>query len=79
MPFEEAMKRAGSFEALLPHLRKKRTLAVRYSELRTWPELEVESGPGETPPDWWDEARTDPATGRVILKKPDLHVRIRTS
>jgi hypothetical protein len=77
MPFEEAVKRAGSFEALLPHLRAKRILA-RYQELRSWPELEVESGPGEIPPDWWDEARVDPATGRVILKKPDLRVRLRS-
>jgi hypothetical protein len=76
MPFEEAMKRAGSFQALVPHLRERRILA-RCHELRTWPELEVESGPGEIPPDWWDEARIDPATGRVILKKPDIRVHIR--
>ena len=37
----------------------------------------MESGPGEIPPDWWDEARIDPATGRVILKKPDIRVHIR--
>jgi hypothetical protein len=76
MPFEEAIKRAGSFEALRPHLRERRILA-RHGELRTWPELEVESGPGETSPDWFDGARIDPATGRVILKKPDLQVCIR--
>ena len=76
MPYEEALTRARSFEALAPHLRAKRILA-RYNELRTWPELEVDSGPGEIPSDWWDEARIDPATGRVILKKPDLRVFIR--
>ena len=37
MPFAEALERAGSFEALLPHLREGRILA-RYHGLYTWPE-----------------------------------------
>ena len=76
MPFEEALARAGSLEALRPHLREVRILA-QHSGLRTWPEGAVESGPGDILPDWWADARVDPANGRVIFKKPGLQVIIR--
>jgi hypothetical protein len=76
MPLAEALERAGSFEALLPHLREGRILA-QHCGLHTWPEGAAESGPGDIPPDWWPDARVDRATGRLIFKKPGLQVTIR--
>ena len=76
MPFAEALARAGSFEVLLPHLREVRILA-RHHGLYACPGGEAVSGPGDIDPDFWAEARFDPATGRVILKKPDVRVQIR--
>jgi hypothetical protein len=73
MPFAEALKRAGSLEALLPHLREGRILA-RHKGLFTWPEARPKSGPGNIRPEWWANARVDPATGRVILTTPGSRI-----
>ena len=50
MPFAEAVKRAGSFEALRPHLREGRILA-HHNGLYSWPGGEAMSGPGDIPPE----------------------------
>jgi hypothetical protein len=73
MPFAKALARAGSFEALLPHLRGGRILA-RHKGLFTWPEARWKSGPGNIRPEWWANARVDPATGRVILTTPGSRI-----
>ena len=73
MPFAEALERAGSFEALLPHLREGSILA-RCQGIYSWPSGRAESGPRDIPPEWWAKARIDPATGRVILTAPGARV-----
>jgi len=76
MPFAEAVERAGSFEASRPHLRGARILA-QHEGLYSFPDGEAAGEPGKIPPDWWEEARVDPSTGRVIFKKEELRVVIR--
>jgi hypothetical protein len=68
MPWEEALERAGSFEALLPPLREGRILA-RHQGLCGWPGGTKTDGPGHIPRDWWANAHNDPATGLVIFKQ----------
>jgi hypothetical protein len=67
MPFAEAVERAGSFEALLPHLRGSRILA-RHGGLYSWPDGAACGGPGIISADWWADARD--VIGRVIFKRP---------
>jgi hypothetical protein len=74
MSFAEAVKRAGSFEALRPHLREGRILS-EHCGLYSWPEGEPKSEPGHIPRDWWAEARVDPATGRVIFRGIRVSIR----
>lgn len=73
MPLHEAEQHAGSFEAMLPHLREGRILA-RHGGLYFWREMpdggreiEVHSGPGYVTQESWARARKDPETGRVIF------------
>jgi hypothetical protein len=66
MPLAEGVKRAGSFEALLPYLRDGRILARR-DGLYSFPGGRAQGGPGNISPRWWAEARYDTATGRVIF------------
>jgi hypothetical protein len=72
MPEAEALARADSFEALLPHLREGRILA-RCNGIYL-PSGQAASGPRDIRPEWWAEARIDPATARVILTTPGLRV-----
>jgi hypothetical protein len=74
MSFAGAVKRAGSFEALRPHLREGRILSEHFG-LYSWPEGEPKSEPGRIPRDWWAEARVDPATGRVIFRGSRVSIR----
>jgi hypothetical protein len=68
----KALARAGSFEALVPHLREGRILA-RCSEIHR-PGIGQASGPRDIRPDWWTNARVDPATGRVMLTTPGSRI-----
>lgn len=71
MPLAEAVKRAGSLEALLPHLRAGRIVA-RYQKLYSWPGGdETESEPGNIPRGWWDDAGVDPNTGQIVFAQED--------
>ena len=67
MPWDEALKRAGSLDALRPHLCAGSILA-RHNGLYLWPG----GGPvtADIRPNWWAGARIDPATGRVIFTRP---------
>ena len=67
MSWGEVLKRAGTLDALLPHLCAGNILA-RHNGLYHWPGGgRAKSGPGVIKPGWWVGARIDPATGRVIL------------
>jgi hypothetical protein len=70
MPLAEAVKRAGSFEALLPYLHGARILARR-DGLYSWPGGRAQAGPGNIAPSWWPRARYDVTTGRAIFTFPD--------
>jgi hypothetical protein len=65
MPWREALKRAGSFDALRPHLGEGRILA-RHQRLYR-PDGKVHSEAGDIKPERWADAREDPATGRLIF------------
>jgi len=67
MPWDEALKRAGSLDALRPHLCAGSILA-RHNGLYILPG----GGPvtADIRPHWWAGARVDPATGRVIFTGP---------
>jgi hypothetical protein len=66
MPWDEALMRAGSLDALRPHLCAGSILA-RHNGLYYWPGGGARSGPGNIRPGLWADARVDPATGRVIF------------
>jgi hypothetical protein len=66
MPWDEALKRAGSLEALRPHLCAGNILA-RHNGLYYWPDGKARSGPGNITRGLWADARVDPATQRVIF------------
>jgi hypothetical protein len=73
MPFAKALVRAGSLEALLARLREGAILAW-CSAIYYWPSAQPASGPRDIPPDWWTDARVDPAIGRVILTVPGSRI-----
>jgi hypothetical protein len=73
MPWDEALTRAGSFDALRPRLQEARILA-RHNGLYRWSGGGRRSGPGDIQPDWWTDARVDLATGRVIFAIPGLRI-----
>ena len=50
---------------------------AQHSGLYSLRDLEAVSGPGDIPRDWWDKARVDPDTGRIIFTMPGLLARIR--
>jgi hypothetical protein len=64
MPWREALKRAGSFDALQPHLHLGR-IPVRHGGLYSWPDAQPRSGPGDVKPEWWAHAYVQ--AGRVIF------------
>jgi hypothetical protein len=66
MPWDEALTRAGSFDALWPHLRAGSILA-RHNGQYSWPGGGAWRGPGDIKPGLWAEARVDLATERVIF------------
>jgi len=70
MPWDEALKRAGSLEALRPHLCAGSILAHR-AGLYGLPGVRALGGPGTISPRWWAKAHEDAATGRVIFTFPD--------
>jgi hypothetical protein len=61
----EAVERAGSLEALLPHLCAGRILS-RHGGLYSL-DGDARSGPGNISPNWWTDARVDGVTGRAIF------------
>jgi hypothetical protein len=71
MPWDEALMRAGSLDALRPHLGAGSILA-RHHGLYYWPGGGARSGPGNITRGLWADARVDPATGRVIFTMPAL-------
>jgi hypothetical protein len=66
MSLYEAVKRAGTLEALLPHLRGGSILS-RHGGLY-WPRGGAWREPGDIDSRLWDTARVDPATGRMMFK-----------
>jgi hypothetical protein len=70
--WDEVLARAGSSEALLFWLRETPILA-RHQGLYYSPSGKTRSGPGKFDPDWWAQARVDPATGRVIFPMPEKY------
>jgi hypothetical protein len=66
MPLAEAVKRAGSFAALLPHLCAG-SILTRRNGFYSWPGGQARGGPGNIPPSWWVKAREDATSGRVIF------------
>ena len=66
MPWDEALTRAGSFDALRPHLRAGSILA-RHNGEYSWPGGGAVRGPDDIKPSLWAEVRIDPATKRVIF------------
>jgi hypothetical protein len=66
MPWDEALTRAGSLDALRPHLSAGSILA-RHSGLYSWPKGGAVRGPANISPGLWAEARIDPASERVIF------------
>ena len=65
IPWHEAVKRAGSLDALRPCLHLG-LIPVRHGSLFTWPEGQLRSGPGEIRPGWWHHAYEDRA-GRMMF------------
>jgi hypothetical protein len=61
----EALKRAGSLDALRPYLHGGQ-IPAEHGGLYTYPEGKLRSGPGGTKPEWWALADKD-RTGRVIF------------
>ena len=66
MPLEEAVRRAGSLEALLPHLREGRAPA-RHNGLYRWPTGEAVFGPGDIDPHLWAKALVEPDIGQAVF------------
>ena len=64
LPWDEALKRAGSFDALRPYLHAGQIPAC-HGGLYTL-DGKVHSGPGDFKLEWWANAHKDPA-GRVIF------------
>jgi hypothetical protein len=62
--WHRALERAGTFEALRPHLHAGRIVA-RHGGIYYWPNPSKYSEPGIIPPAWWRNASED--TGRVIF------------
>jgi hypothetical protein len=69
MPWREARKRAGSFDALRPYLHLGR-IPVRHSGLFTFPEGKLFSGPGDIRPEWWAHAHEDRAERVIFITEP---------
>jgi hypothetical protein len=66
VPFAKALARAGTFEALLPHLREGR-IPARHNGIYYWPEGGALSGPGDIDPGLWAKARFEPDIEQVRL------------
>jgi hypothetical protein len=66
IPWGEALTRAGSFEALRPHLCAG-TILARHNGLYLWPGGGAVTA--DIRPDWWATARIDPTTGRVTFTR----------
>lgn len=66
VPWRQALERAGTFEALRPHLHAGRILA-RHGGSYYWPSGDAQGGPGNVAPSWWGNARQDLDSGRVIF------------
>jgi hypothetical protein len=68
MPLREAEKRAGSVEALLPHLRGGRIMTRHGGLYRPSSGAPQPQADDRIPAGWWANARDiDPATGRVLF------------
>jgi hypothetical protein len=73
MSLAEAVERAGSFEALRPHLREGR-IPARHNGIHYWPEGGALSGPGDIDPGLWAKAQVEPDIGQAIFTiKIPLH------
>jgi hypothetical protein len=70
MPWDEALTRAGSLDALRPHLCAGSILARR-AGLYSLPGARAQGGPGNISSQWWAKAHEDAATGRVMFTFPD--------
>ena len=64
MRLSEAVERAGSLEALLPHLP---SIRARHNGLRYWPTNEEVSGPRDIDPGLWAKALVEPDIDQAIF------------
>jgi hypothetical protein len=69
LALREALKRAGSFEALRPCLHLGQVPA-RHGGLYSWPDGRLRSGPGAVRPAWWMHAYQDRAGRMIFFTEP---------
>jgi hypothetical protein len=64
LPWDEALKRAGSFDKLQPRLHMRQILAC-HGGIYSWPNARQRSGPGYFKPEWWAHAYVQ--AGRLMF------------